>query len=291
MREWDEVPVNYAETIAKRVIEASLPGARMEYRSDQSHSEYDFVLHYPNRTIAAVEVTESADQLQKQTSAEIRNNKKGGPVIEAKKCQKSWIIFPMGKPNFSKIRRNVDAYLFSLEQSGIKRFSFFEAITSRRVREAGIEKFVGLSVPECVENICFDLQLNGGFVVDEGGTPKIFFGHPVRVGKPVPITAIKAAKREAFKDDNRNKRGAANAAERHLVVYVDKKNYFPWIALTEYEPPSALPEMPAEITHMWLIGPAGKANDNEFVVWRASARETWRSYRVVVPQTIPTSVH
>lgn len=99
------------EEIAKVVIEASLPGARMEYRSDQSHGEYDFVLHYPNGTIASVEVTESADQLQKQTSAEIRNKKKGGPVVEAKKCQKSWMIFPMGNANISKIRKKVDEYL------------------------------------------------------------------------------------------------------------------------------------------------------------------------------------
>ena len=60
--------MNPAEMTAKYVVEATLPGARMEYHSDQSHNEYDFVLHCPDvRRVAAVEVTESADQLQKQT--------------------------------------------------------------------------------------------------------------------------------------------------------------------------------------------------------------------------------
>lgn len=273
--------MDLAETIAKYVVEATLPGARMEYRSDQSHSEYDFVLHYPTETFAAVEVTESADQLQKQTSAEIRNKKKGGPVIQAKKCQKSWMIFPIQNANISNIRKKADVYLSSLEQADIQRFSLLEAITSRRVREAGIEKYVGLSVPECVENICFDLQLNSGFVVDEGGTPEIFIHHPVGGGAAGPSAAIKAGEREASKRDNRKKLGAAKTDERHLVVYVDVG--LPWIAVTTFEPPSTLPQIPTEITHLWLIGHAGKASENEFAVWRASAQEPWSSRRVFVP--------
>ena len=255
----------------------------MEYRSDQSHSEYDFVLHYPNGTTAAVEVTESADQLQKQTSAEIRNKKKGGPVVEAQKCQKSWHIFPMANANISKIREKVDEYLSLLEQAEIERFDFLEAATSRSCKKAGIEKSLIHPVPECVENICYDLQIRFGAAVDSRGSPEIYIHHPVRGGAVGSSVAIEAGEREAVKDDNRKKRGAANAGERHLVVYVDVTNSSPWVALTEFEPPPAVPKIPAEITHIWLIGHSGTSND-EFVVWRASTQDPWHSQRVVIPQ-------
>lgn len=200
--------------------------------------------------------------------------------------QKEWLIFPMPNANISKIREKADAYLSSLEQAGIERFSFLEAITSRRVREAGIEKYVGLSVPKCVENICFDLHIANGSIVDAGDSPmKIFINHPVGGGAVGPSVAIKAGEREAFKDDNRKKRGAANADERHLVVYVDLG--LPWIALTTFEPPSTLPQIPKEITHIWLIGHSGE-NKDEFVVWRARTKEPWHSQRVVAPQTNAT---
>jgi hypothetical protein len=57
--------MDHAERIAKLVVEAALPGTEMVFRDEQSHGECDFDLHYPNETHAAVEVTESADQLQK----------------------------------------------------------------------------------------------------------------------------------------------------------------------------------------------------------------------------------
>ena len=80
------------EEIAKRVVEAVLPGTEMKPNLSQSHGECDFNLHYPDGNVVAVEVTESAIQLQKQISAEIQNNQGKRLIIEAKKCKKSWWI-------------------------------------------------------------------------------------------------------------------------------------------------------------------------------------------------------
>jgi hypothetical protein len=275
------------ETIVKLVFENMLPGAEMVFRDEQSHGEYDFDLHHSNGTLAAVEVTESVDQLQAQTSAEIRSKKKGGPVIKAKKCQKTWMVFPIQNANISNIRKKADVYLSSLEQAGIERFSsYLDAVTSRRCKKLGTEKSIANPVPECIENICVDLQLNSGLVVDEGGTPAIFIHHPVGGGAVGPSVAINAGERETSKEDNRKKLGAAKTDERHLVVYVDIG--LPWIALTTFEPPSALPELPEEITHIWLIGHIGEANKDEFIVWGAGKNEPWYSHVVSIkPERIP----
>jgi hypothetical protein len=274
--------VNYAETTAKRVIEADVPGARMEYRSDQSRSEYDFDLRYPNGTIAAVEVTESADQLQKLISDKIRSKKEGRSVIGATKCQKSWLIFPMKNARISKIRQKADAYLSLLEQAGVERFRSLDAFNSRLFKEAGIEESLAFRVPQCVENICYDLLIDSGSIMPAGGSPKIFIQHPIGRGAVGSSVAIEAGEREAWKDDNRKKLRAAKTDERHLVVYIDVMNGLPWAALTDFEPPSTPAKMPEEITHMWLIGHGKEENEGEFVVWRATAKEPWCSHRAAV---------
>jgi hypothetical protein len=90
--------------------------------------------------------------------------------------------------------------------------------------------------------------------------------------------AIEAGEKEAWKQDNRKKLGAARTSERHLVVYIDPMNGLPWVALTDFEPPSALPNLPEEITHIWLVGHAEEKD--KFVAWRANTNESWNSLRL-----------
>jgi hypothetical protein len=72
--------MDHTETVAKLVLEAVLPGARLEYRLAQSNGEHDFDLHYHDGTVAAVEVTSSVDQIKKQTGAAIRSTKKAAQL-------------------------------------------------------------------------------------------------------------------------------------------------------------------------------------------------------------------
>lgn len=271
-----------AETIAKVVLEAVLSGARLEYHVEQSHGEYDFDLHYPNGTFAAVEVTESAIQHQKWMSAKI-SKKEGGSIIEAKHCKKSWIVFAIDPKTIPVIRKKADECLAKVEQAGFERFNNLDACTARRQREAALEKVLAPPVPRCVEDVCCELKIQFGSVIPEETSPKIYIRPPVGGGAVGPSVAIEAGEREALKKDNQKKLGAANTEEHHLVVYVGIG--LPWIALTEphFDAPSAVPKLPPEITHIWLIGHSGKSNEDEFVVWRASAKDPWRSQRVVVP--------
>ncbi len=258
--------MNYSEAIAKRVLEAILPGARLEYQSVQSDGEYDFDLLYSDGTIATVEITAAVDEALEETIAAVRSKKKGGSVIKATACRKSWLIFPAKGASINTIRTAADGYLAKLEYEGI-------------------DRFYCVSTSPSVQNICCHLQITGGGVISSEAEPTIQVAFPIGGGAVGATTATKTAEKEAWKPDNRKKLGAAKTTERHLVVYIDARNGLPWTALTSFGPPSALPEIPEEITNLWLIGHSG--NENEFVAWYASTNEIWRSTRVICSTETP----
>jgi len=267
--------MNLTEAIAKYVVEAALPGAEMIHNPVQSHGEYDFDLR-SDGAVAAVEVTASADQLQKQISAQICNEKRGGAVVEARKCKKSWMIFPTKNADMRKIRSRLDEYLFVLEQAGIESFSATYGVVCSRPQE---QVCALPSMPQSVRAICSDLEIDSGSTIPTSEAPKIFIEPPGGEGGwPRTSDAIEAGEREAWKCDNRKKLGAAQTKERHFVVCIDVMNSLPKDALTHFEPPSALPNLPEEITHIWLIGYSGEAC--KFIVWKASTKEPWRSFTV-----------
>ena len=93
-------------------------------------------------------------------------------------------------------------------------------------------------------------------------------------------TVIKAAWREVLKSDNRRKLGVSGVDERHLAVYVYLTNYLPWYALVGFEPPPDLPQLPPEITDLWLFSET--RSPDEYVVWRANKASRWHSQRIVL---------
>jgi hypothetical protein len=258
--------MNYSEAVSKRVLESILPGATLNYRLSQSHGEYDFDLHYSDGAIAAVEVTAAMDETLMRTVGAIRGKRAGGSAIRAVACKKSWVIFAAKGGSISRIRKDADAYLADLEREGI-------------------DKFFCVSSSESVRKVCCHLQITGGGVISSEGNPTIHIGGPMGGGAVGPRLAIEAGERETSKPDNRRKLGAAQAAARYLVVYIDGSSGLAWTALTSFVPPAILPKLPAEITNLWLIGPG--ENKNEFVVWRAGTKETWQSMRVQCPPEIP----
>jgi hypothetical protein len=150
------------------------------------------------------------------------------------------------------------------------------------MEQAGIETFFWVSDrDQCVQDICRDLKIVSGSVISTGVSGTIRIASPVGGGAVGPTIATEAGEREAWKPDDRKKFGAARTDEHHLVVYIDTLNGLPWIALTGFEPPFTLPNLPEEITWIWLVSHGEKGN--EFVVWNASVKEPWRSTKVVCP--------
>ena len=252
--------MRHAETVAKEVLEGILPGS-LKYQPEQSHGEYDFdLLYHDGAATAAVEVTAAVDRTQAQTVATIRGKKKA-PVIQASKCKQSWRIVPAKNANIGKIRGAADEYLSRLEQAGIRKFFW--------VRDYH---------QQCVQDICHDLKVTSGSVIPTGACPQIRIALPIGGGAVGPSIAIEAGETEAWKLDNRNKLGAARSSEHHLFVYIDVMNGLPWVALTDFEPPSVLPNLPPEITSIWLAAHGSK--DREFVVWHAGTNEPWQCLRL-----------
>src|ERR1035437_5418944 len=211
--------MNYAEAVAKRVLETILPGATLEYRPTQSHGEYDFDLRYGDGTEAAIEVTAAVDEALALTIGAIRSKRRGGSVVGATACKRSWLIFPAKGASINNIRSNADQQLAKLEQEGI-------------------DSFYCVSNSPYVQNICGQLQITGGGVISSEGEASIRIASPIGGGAVGASIAIKAGEREASKEDNRKKLGVAKAAERHLVVYIGADNGLSWTALTSFQPPS-----------------------------------------------------
>lgn len=240
------------------MLEMVLPGTKLDYRPDQSHGEYDFDLRHPDGTIAAVEVTSSTDEKAKQAYSAIGDRKKGGPDIKAVKCAKSWIVFPTPNARINQIRQGVDSYLSRLESSDI---------TSFRCIDGGRAE---------VEEICRDLRLLGGSVIDKR-LPRIRIAYPPGGGVVSRRTAIEAGAKEAWKEDNRRKLDLAGTNERHLFVYIEGPS-LAWVSITQFEPPRVIPDLPREITNIWVVGEDSR---NEFLIWSAETNKPWSCGRLI----------
>jgi hypothetical protein len=257
--------MDMAESVAKRVLDAIIPGANLEYQSEQSNGEYDFNLHCADGTTAAVEITAAIDERHLEMLAAIYDRRRGDRIIRPTACKKSWIIFPAISASINKIRANADRYLARLEQEGNGSFFCVSARTPS------------------TRQICRELRIAFGSVLNSDCEPMIEIGRPIGAGAVGPRLAIKTGEAKAWKEDNRKKLGSATTAERHLVVYIPAGS-LAWSALTNFEPPATLPKLPREITNLWLIGQSGRPD--EFLVWYASTNEIWRSAKVAcTPET------
>lgn len=272
-----------SEKAAKIVLEAALPGAKLTYRRQQSHGEYDFDLQYPDGRLAAVEATISVDRLQMQTAAAIHSRKKS-PVISVSKLKSTWWITPAQNANINAIRSRIETCLATLEEAGIDEFSAFEIAASKQYREADLqEAFPDKIVSQCVESMCNDLMLQSGGVISPDGPPKIILGHPSYGGAVGADCAINAGKAEAWKEDIRKKLGAAQQEERHVVIFVHPANGLAYTALADCDPPPTLPELPPEVDQIWLLGDLGGPDAGMFVVWRATKTTRWQKLEIAVP--------
>ena len=247
--------MDHAETTTQHLLEALVAGSRMVYRIYQSQGEHDFDLHYADGRVSAVEVTSSVDEAGERINAAILNKRKGGASIKTKLCKKDWFIHPVSGANINKIRREADEYLSTIEASGVEKFFFLN------------------DDDPSVERIYAELGIASGSVFPHFKDPgQIWIALPITGGAVNADTVIEAAKREALKVDNRRKLQTSGAVERHLVVYVYITSH-PWCALMDFEPPATLPQLPTEITDIWVFSET--RSEKEYVVWRAGTSLPW----------------
>lgn len=82
-----------------------------------------------------------------------------------------------------------------------------------------------------------------------------------------------AVETEALKPDNRRKLGSAGGSEKHLFVYVARTRHVVWVAVRDEVPPSVGPQLPPEITDVWVATWAGDGAWH--TVWRARRGSPW----------------
>jgi hypothetical protein len=257
--------MNRAEEITKVIIEALLP-AKLAYRAEQSHGEYDFDLKYQDGRLAALEVTASIDRAELELLAAIKRQTKGRTGLPTTKCRNSWIISVRSSARVNVLCQKLDTYLSALEMNGISNFSLND-----------------LHIPE-VNEICAALHVDHGMVVRTSAPPAIYLTPSSGGGFVDPLNAVEAGLREAWKEDNRKKLGGSTCPERHLAVYIDLFDDSAWTAMHWSDPPAATPDLPAEINHIWLL--AEGESSGEFTIWRGRPDAAWQSQRLRLPSVI-----
>lgn len=87
----------------------------------------------------------------------------------------------------------------------------------------------------------------------------------------------------ARRGDNLLKLGRASCDRRILFIEIAPSCYNAWAGIIKAEPPLVVPDLPVEVTEVWLA--ASIVNDH--VIWRWDRGHGWRSQ--VVTQRIDPS--
>jgi hypothetical protein len=250
-------PMSRTERIAKAVIEHMLPGSNIHDRTAEPGGVHDFDLRHPDGTSAAVEVTLSADQQIRDTVAAIESKRRGGRFLNARMCRNGWIVHPLADANINRLHTDLDSYLARVEATGLT--TFFS--------------WADASGCEAVSAILNDLRIEAGSVFTWKGGRQIGITAPGQGGEVAARHVQQAVEVEAQKKDNRNKLRRAGAIETHLFVYVDPRNYLPWVSRVSGSPPIYPPQLPPEITRVWAV--TQTRTPGEYIFWRANRCSGW----------------
>jgi hypothetical protein len=241
------------EALAKLIVEGVEVGGQMIYREDQSARTHDFDLNRTTGAAAAVEVTSITDGTVRATFAAIDRCRR----MSRRLCTKDWRIHPAANANIKRIAEKADAYLAKIEATGVDRFfSSLDASSSPPVAA-----------------IWHDLQVQGGGVLPQK-EPQIVIVLPVTGGAYGQSLVLAAVQTVMSASDNLEKLAKSGAAERHLAIYVDRSATSVLMGFRDFGPPSELPDLPAEVTDIWLFSET--YGDDRYVVWRAGAKRPWQ---------------
>ena len=245
-----------SEAAAKSIVENLIPDAKMHYRESQSLGEHDFDLEYPTGTRVPLEVTVSTDEADEATRAAILHSRRGGPFVPRIHCAHDWYVHPRRQANINKIRAHVDSCLAAIEAEGRARFN----------------AFIDAAQSPAIFAILQELGIEYGSVVS-WKSPRIGIATPGDGGLVDSALVNEVVETEALKMDNKRKLSAAAGAEKHLFVYVARTRHVIWVAVRDEAPPAVGPQLPPEITHVWVATWAG--GDAWHTVWHTQRDFPW----------------
>ena len=242
--------MDYVECLAQRIVEAAMPDVELRFNVNQSSSVADFSITRSGEEIGVLEVTRSTVQAGEESRRLINQN----PFIERKHSKWDWHIHLGNNAKIKTVRKHADQYLREIELSGMDDF-FFPI-------HAQIEP---------VRKIWKDLCVEAG-TKTKWKHPGIGMSGPSSGGCANSETVWEDVQPVVRKKDNLQKLGQSVGSHRHLFILIDGLQGPAYVSIRRCEPPQNVPDLPPQITHLWLA-----AEEGELVyVWFADSAG-WRN--------------
>ena len=242
--------MNHDEKLARRVVSAVSPEWDLTFNDDQSTSVADISISRSDEEIGALEVTRFTDS----GGEEIRSILRKKWFVKRTLCKSDWLIHMDDNATVNNVNEQVDQYL-------------------RQIEEAGLDDFFGPmhAKHEPVRRIWNDLRVEAGRKT-QWKQSGIGIMAPSSGGWADSESVWGEVRSEVYKSDNRNKLGRSNGSIRHLFVVIDGLQGLAYSSMTFCKPPRETPDLPPEITHLWLAAEEGAL----VYVWLADS-DGWRN--------------
>lgn len=237
-----------SEVLATQAFAALDPKTRLRFVEDQSNTVYDFSLEAADGSIGALEVTSFHDVEMTRAHHAIRSQRHGGPVAPSRRVKQGWWIHPCTSANIRKVRDLADDYLAAIEAEG--RVRFFYGTDGHKSR--------------AVAAIYRDLRIDAGHVFHWKTPRQIRIALPGEGAIISTDSVLRMIRDVSNLSDNRTKLGASRCPRRVLFIEVDSNAYKQWVAVVRETPPSEAPELPPEVTELWVVARIA----SQVVVWR-----------------------
>lgn len=243
------------------ILQILRPEWGVTYVERQSNGECDFVVTIAGLR-APLEVTRYTSARYRAFHAQLRGKGPLSQAVARAACVSDWIVMPSRSADIRDVRAKVAQYLAAIESEG---HTAFDIATEDGASPA-------------VQAIWRDLRVPDGFQVpgDEG---LIHFELPSEHALLSEDQIAEAVREVSRRPDNLRKLSALVAPERHLFVFLDFYSYPVDEAMRANLVPSDPPDLPQDVTHVWLARAVDGGSRHQ--VWLGSAAEGWCDLGVV----------
>lgn len=249
------------ELIARKILEICFSGVEVRrHETTSGQREYDYAVIQDGNTIAAVEVTATTCEARRRLKEQLKS---WGYRIPSQRLRKSWCVFLASwTPGVSKISEEVIDCLAQFENHTITWFIAETSFSKTSHIQELYDKARGLGIKWAK---CSPSEQPAIMML--AASEEMF--------RSSEDYANPTVKRLAWKEDNREKLGASSTSRRILFIVVDVETDYPlWKQVCDFSPPENPPQLPREVTEVWM---SSRCRDGNFIVWRCHPPNAWEN--------------
>jgi hypothetical protein len=262
--------VSPVEPQAEALLAVALPGATFDHRDvPPAQGMHDFDMRLPHGVTVAVEVTSVTDPRLMTALSTLHDPK--GPITAQSidghgRLRWSWSVMPTADTNLKSLASGVVELLAAIEAGAggsapapwyVHGDPFDSPLRRRLHEDFRLAAAMPRPRPPGMTSARVDVW-----------SPQ----HHRVWGESAGEHVVRAVDVLAAKDDNVRKLAAADAAERHLFVWIDPRSSLEWIDMAHEVLPIRPPQLPAVIDAVWT-GTAGPAD----LLWRYDRECGWQT--------------